>query len=142
MQRTDENASANRWRARCAPAAVAVCACALAYAAMAAYPSRSILPAACQPSPPHQMEAHDALAGLRQHAIMGDAGASAALVHALLNAYEANPDASALVDALQWLQRDLYAPQMLASGQIARVIEGVCRHDALLREQWLCHEGE
>jgi hypothetical protein len=142
MQGKADAASANRWRDRYATAAVAIGACALAYAAMETYPSRPIMPAACQPGRPHPMEAHDAQSVLRQHAIMGDADASAALVHALLDAYEASADASALVDALQWLQRDLYTPQMLASGQIARVIEGACRHDALLREQWLCHQGE
>lgn len=142
MLGTADAASVNRWRGRCATAAVAVCACALAYAAMATHPSHSIMPAACQPGRPHHTEAKDALAALREHAIMGDADASAALVHALLDAYEASADASALADALQWLQRDLYTPQMLASGQIARVVDGACRHDALLRQQWLCHEGE
>lgn len=142
MQGMADAAMAQRWRGRCAIAAGAVCACALAYAAMATYPSRPTMPADCQPGRPHPMEARDALSALRQLAIMGDAAASAALVHALLNTYEARADASALVDALQWLQRDLYTPQMLASGQIARVVDGACRHDALLREQWLCHEGE
>lgn len=83
-----------------------------------------------------------ALDGLRMATARGDADASVALVHALLDAYDSGAGPAPLVEAMQWLQRDAETPQMLASGELQRVVLGACRREPLLRWSWLCHEGE
>ena len=94
------------------------------------------------PTPQHPSYPSPALNDLRLATAMGDPEASAALVRALLDFYDAGAGPAPLVEALQWLQRDAEAPAMVASGQVQRLVAGPCRSDPLLRWNWLCHEGE
>lgn len=83
-----------------------------------------------------------ALDSLRLAATAGDLDASAALADLLLDRYEQAHDSAALVDALQWLQRDWDRPDFHAFAQIARVLRGPCSDNPLLRMYWLCQQGE
>lgn len=84
----------------------------------------------------------DALDALRLAARLGNTDAGVTLVDALLGRYDTGGGAAALVEALQWLERDLDTRPMLDSGLVQRVVLGPCRSDPLLQWHWLCEPGE
>ncbi len=83
-----------------------------------------------------------AQATLRQAAALGNVEASITLVSALLDRYDAGAGAGALMEALQWMERDLDTVPMLGSPQVQRVVLGACARDPLLQWHWLCNQGE
>ncbi len=97
---------------------------------------------ATQALPAQPAVAADLIAALRQAAGLGNMEASVMLVGALLDRYDAGAGAGALVEALQWMERDLDTVPMLASPQVQRVVLGPCTHDPLLQWHWLCNQGE
>lgn len=77
--------------------------------------------------------------GLRQSSLLGDADASSELSTLLLDRYDLDGDNDDLIEAVVWIDRDLYAAQNVTLAQ--RISSHYCDHRVL---QWhaICHSAE
>lgn len=91
---------------------------------------------------PVQRVAADLLAGLREAAALGNVQASVSLVDALLARHAVSGAAADLIEALQWVERDLDLAPMLGSRALQHLLRDTCVHEAALQRHWLCNAGE
>ena len=92
-------------------------------------------PQRAQPAPP--AFSHDLMDTLRVDAAMGNSGARIQLAIGLLDQYDRTGDKDPLYEAVQWLDRDWYAPGEEQQRLLARVYDQYC-DGKVLRWHPLC----